>query len=228
MENAVKALEYAFAVLVFGIALTTSIYLFSKAKSTSDTVFGQIDTRQFYTPVQLPPDEFNSDGSLANGRTVNVETIIPTLYRAYKENYVVEFWQGEPPEAGTSNDGKCIIRFDLSAESVSKQIWMGTSNVDYKKRFDLFLQGSINYKNNSFINSHDYKDIAQNDPAFQSDIDSSTKDYIITKGLYKYLTDVQNPQNNGKIIEEFGYVSAIPDGKITEDISRIVIRYVII
>ena len=158
MENAVKGLEYAFAVLVFVIALTASMYLFSTARQTSDIVFSQIDTKQYYTDVKLPNDELETDGTTIKypGRIVSVETIIPSLYRDYKENYVIEFWN-----ADSSGNEKCIIRFDLSEENTTLQMWTANLNVDVKKRLDLFLQGSNNYKNQKFINGHDYQEYAQ-------------------------------------------------------------------
>ena len=226
MENAAKALEYAFAVLVFGIALTVSIYMFSKARATSDTVFAQIDTKQFYTDVQLPEGELDSDGNiLYNGRFVNVETIIPTLYRDYKENYIIEFWSGEP-----SDDGKCIIRFDLSAENRTHQIWTAYPDKDVKRRLDYFINGNggNNYTDKVTINYQPY-DIYNDDIAFVKgkdghyNISEADRRTIAMFGLQTYLsTSIE-----GKIIEEFGYVPTTPNGKITEDISRIVIRYYI-
>ena len=53
MENAVKALEYAFAILIFIIGLSSSIYLLSEVKSTSDIVFSQIDTKQYYIDAEI-------------------------------------------------------------------------------------------------------------------------------------------------------------------------------
>jgi len=218
MENAVKALEYAFAILVFGIALTTSIYLFSKARATSDTVFSQIDTKQSYTDVQLPADELTNGTIAENGRVVNVETIIPSLYRDYKENYIIEFWNSD----SNGNPQQCIIKFDLNAETSTNQMWIGSNqtdlNIDVKKRLDYFING-VSLGDTATINNTSY--YIQNDIAFQPGISEGDKQLIATQGLYSYLS------SKGKIIEEFGYVPTTPNGKITEDISKIVIRYII-
>ena len=124
MENAVKALEYAFGMFVFIIALSLSIYIFSQAKETADAVFFYTDSRVFYEDTELSDEEIE-----ANGRIVSIETIIPTLYRDYKENYVIEFY--------TKDKGNMILRFDLSEENRTRQIWTGNTDIDIKKRLDL-------------------------------------------------------------------------------------------
>ena len=60
MENAVRALEYAFAVLIFIIGLSASVYLLSEVKTTSDIVFTRVDTKQFYVDAEIPEDELDN------------------------------------------------------------------------------------------------------------------------------------------------------------------------
>ena len=125
MENAVRALEYAFAVLIFIIGLSASIYLLSEVKTTSDIVFSQVDTQQYYVDAEMPEDELTDNGNIKyNGRIVNVETIVPTLYRYYKENYIVEFYDLQ---------GNNIIKFDLSQETTTRQLWTANPEADAKK-----------------------------------------------------------------------------------------------
>ena len=128
MENAVKALEYAFAVLVFVIAITISINLLNQSKSTSDLIFTSLDQSTYYDDVELTDAEKN-----ANGRIVGVETIIPTLYRNFKENYVIEFY--------TKNKEELILRLDFSEENQRREIWTGNTNTDVKKRLDILING---------------------------------------------------------------------------------------
>lgn len=222
MENAVKALEYAFAILIFVIALSASIYLLSEVKTTSDIAFSRIDTKQFYQDAELRDEELTSEGNIKyNGRIVNIETIVPSLYRDYKENYVIEFYKptGDKP----------IIRFDLSTETRREEIWTGNPNVDVKKRLDLFLSGSENLKHTGTINKQEHDldtDVAfvRVDPAVEIDqqefvIDSKDKSEIVTNGFYNYC--------KGKtFIEEYAYVlEPADDKKLEEDITKIVIRY---
>ena len=81
MDNALDALKIAFAVLVFVIALSISMKVFGQAKLVSDEVFYMTDKTNFY--------EYTSGDNSPDGRIVSGETIIPTLYRYYKENFNV-------------------------------------------------------------------------------------------------------------------------------------------
>lgn len=209
MENAVRALEYAFAVLIFIIGLSASVYLLSEVKTTSDIVFTRVDTKQFYVDAEIPEDELDNGKIKYNGRIVSVETIVPTLYRYYKENYIVEFYDLQ---------GNIIIKFDLSQETTTRQLWTANPEVDAKKRLDIFLNGL----ESGIINSQTYN--ISDDIAFEKDengkeiIDSTTKGKIVREGLYNYCKDK-------KFSEEYAYVPEVSEQKIDEDITRIVIRY---
>lgn len=215
MENAVKALEYAFAILVFVIGLSSSIYLLSEVKTTSDIVFSYVDTKQFYEDVRIPDDELENPGMdnekiKFNGRIVSVDTIVPTLYRYFTENYVVEIY----------SNGKNIIKFDLSAETTNGEIWTGASEdvpkEDAKKRLDWFLSGQGSNAE-IIINSNTYNMI--NDIAFQDmNLSYSDKINIVKDGLYNFL-------KGKKFSEEYAYVPETQEGVIDEEVTRMVIRY---
>lgn len=87
MENAVDALKIAFAAIVFGIALTVSIQYFNKVKATSDMII-YTDDETNYTEYE------GSNGKKDEYRVVGMDTIIPTVYKYYKENYTVVFRKG--------------------------------------------------------------------------------------------------------------------------------------
>ena len=81
MENATDALYMGFAMIVFVVALSLSIFSFSEVTSASQRIIDARDKTtmyNYYTPT-------------GTQRTVTREDIIPTLYRAYYENYLVEF-----------------------------------------------------------------------------------------------------------------------------------------
>ena len=86
MENAADALKMAAAVLVFVMALGIGISSFSQARYTSDVLIQYADRD---TVTQYAEDTKNKT------RTVGAETIIPTIYRAYKENYRVQFYKSD-------------------------------------------------------------------------------------------------------------------------------------
>ena len=81
MENAVDALYMGFAVLVFVVALSLSIFSFTEVTSASQRIMDARDKTTMY----------NYYTSTGTSRIVTREDIIPTLYRAYYENYIVKF-----------------------------------------------------------------------------------------------------------------------------------------
>ena len=130
MENAVEALKIAFAVFVFVIALSVSMNAIGQARATSDAVFYMTDKTNFY---ERAPENKEGDARIVSG-----ETIIPTLYRYYKENFNVII---------LSVDGKKIATYNLEEEvkkyneDYRNAPWLGNANIDTKKRIDIDLYG---------------------------------------------------------------------------------------
>ena len=96
MENAVDALKIAFAVMVFVMSFSLAMFLYNKAMDTSKIVLHSSDITSFIEyknyddmlySVANPHGIVNERGN----RIVGLETIIPTLYKYYKENYTVIF-----------------------------------------------------------------------------------------------------------------------------------------
>lgn len=141
MDNAVDALKIAFGVLVFVIGLTVSINAFTQAKAVSDEVFYMADKTNFY--------EYTSEEKIPEGRIVSGETIIPTLYRYYKENFNVII---------LDINGKKICTFDLEQEikeyskNTKNAPWVGNANIDTKLRVDIEVKGG-----KGIINGYEYK-----------------------------------------------------------------------
>ena len=88
MENAVDALHMAFGVFIFVLALSVSINAFGEARLTSELVLNYQDREYYSEYVQENKD---SDGNILTERIVGLENIIPTIYKAYKENYKIVF-----------------------------------------------------------------------------------------------------------------------------------------
>ena len=82
MENAADALQMAAAVLVFVLALSISINAFGEARQTAQTILDIRDREYDY--------EYIDQGGNTT-RLVSGETIIPSIYKAYKENYKIVF-----------------------------------------------------------------------------------------------------------------------------------------
>ena len=73
MENASDAIIMAGAVLIFVIALTVAMTVFSQARATVDTVVYASDRTNYYEYLEM-----DISNNIKN-RIVGLETIIPTL-----------------------------------------------------------------------------------------------------------------------------------------------------
>lgn len=154
MENAVDALKIAFAVMVFSMALSLTMYMFSQARETADAVLHSSDITEF-----VEYDEAKLDGSgniTGDARVVGLESIVPTLYKYYKENYTVVFreadgnymplfesqstWQSGYTNKYFRDTSKEICSFDVEEETKRNEPWTG-SREEYKKNIDAFLSG---------------------------------------------------------------------------------------
>ena len=130
MDNAIDALKIAFAVFIFVIALSVTMNALSQAKTVSDVVFYMADKTNFY--------EYISEERPTDYRVVSGETIIPTLYRYYKENFNVII---------KNSEGKVLVTFNLEDEikAYNKDYkaapWLGNANIDTKLRVDVEVSG---------------------------------------------------------------------------------------
>lgn len=166
MENATEALKMGFAVLVLVVALSLTIYSFTRVRETSAQITAEADVRQYYQQLTLNETE-GSTNAQAN-RIVGVETVIPTLYRYYKENYTILFYKGTGyNEANgtfeqitpmplyytetsaeylngstlTTNepDGRAIFGFDIQDEQVRREPWSANQDSSYS-----FIRAFVN------------------------------------------------------------------------------------
>ena len=173
MENAVDAIKMGFGMIVFVIAMSAAMYLFTTATSTSKVLLYAADKTNYYDNVKI---DKNSDFT---NRTVNVETIIPTLYRYYKENFAVQIYdkEGNLTQVFDLNiEGKVrkasAIR-DISRTAEQKALislygtpyagdvkknpylfeapWIGNTSKDTKTRIDLYVNGKCGYINGTKV-----------------------------------------------------------------------------
>lgn len=163
MENAVDALKIGFAVLVFAMALSLAMYMFTQARETADVVLHSSDITKYMEYIE--PEE-GIGKRVAGSRIIGLEAIIPTLYRYYKENYMIifakdsgeasliNFQSFEPlyrsktnPELWSSNpmaskNDSIIYCFDVDGETSRHEPWTGNS-AENKKMIDTFIRGGI-------------------------------------------------------------------------------------
>lgn len=141
MENAVEALKMAFAVIVFSMALTIAFTMFTQAKNTSDIILEQEDEATAYEYYNYEEGQ----SAKYQKRVVGLETVIPTLYKYYKENYTVVFKQGTYIN-GQLYDVKNLVLYESESKykSDGKILWgdykwqtywgdITDSNPNYKK-----------------------------------------------------------------------------------------------
>ena len=179
MDDVVQAISIAFACIVFVIALSVSMYMFSQVTTTAEALSLYADSTIYYDNVELVEDETGKRGT---ERIVSAETIIPILYRYHKENFCVKIYDA---------DNKLIQIFDVKLEGDvhnavadtkakeekdASQIvnnalinvyndnskpyylfeapWLGSTEA-VKTRIDFFVNGDYGYINNAFV---DYRE----------------------------------------------------------------------
>lgn len=107
-DNAVQAILMSFAVFIFIIALSLAIFMFNQIVITANTMTFYSDSTRYYDNVKINDstltDEGLKDGTL---RIVDTETIIPVLYRYYKENYCVKIYD---------DSNELVQMFDVNLE----------------------------------------------------------------------------------------------------------------
>ena len=89
MENATDALKMAGAVLLFVLAISIIILSFGQVRESADTIIDYRDRETVYIF-----GNYYYEGNDNNSRIVGLETIIPSIYRAYLENYKIVFSNG--------------------------------------------------------------------------------------------------------------------------------------
>ena len=88
MENLSHALYLVFAMLAFVIAFSVALVLVNQLNSTTETIVYKLDG-SYYDSFSL--GKMIEDTEDRNrSRVVGVDTIIPTLYRYYKESFSVK------------------------------------------------------------------------------------------------------------------------------------------
>ena len=107
MENAVQAIRMGFSMFIFALALTTSIYIFSICGNTAQAIVYYSDEANYYDNISIKDET-------TTVRKVGFDTVIPTLYRYYKENFSVKIYD---KTTNTTGLGTLIQVFDITTEN---------------------------------------------------------------------------------------------------------------
>ena len=183
MENASQALIIAFSIIIFVIALTISISMFSMARATSDFVIFKSDKTNYY--------EYNrvNETSKRNARVVSMEAIVPTLYRYYKENYRVEFYDNEGKQLEIyESAGNPIYYFDVDDEIERGEPWIG-SQESFKNNVDKIVKEKLipSYGNDRFEEKYSTEIFTENDDTGKV-TEEDKKEKIVNIERYGWVT----------------------------------------
>lgn len=144
-ENAYEALMMAFALFVFVIAMSGAMYLFSKVTTTSEILTYRADETNYYDNVAVV-------GKEGIERYVNTETVIPTLYRYYKENFCVKIYDATGCASGSSPTTPVLVQIlDVNLEgrvNSAASDTKATSGTDNFKSYQNYLLNEV-YNNNT-------------------------------------------------------------------------------
>ena len=110
MENAVDALKIAASVLLFVVALSISINAFGEVRIVSQTLLDYTDREYEYTYVE-------NNGTTK--RIVGLESVIPTVSKAYKENYKIVFDSSVMPGGVYKKNNEEVYTIDLENETIA-------------------------------------------------------------------------------------------------------------
>lgn len=219
MENAVEALKMAFAMMVFIIAISVSIISFNKVKETSDLVLYTKDETNYY-------EYQGAIGKVAENRIVGLETIIPTLYKYYKENYTILFRQGNyNTETGELSNLEYLRIYTTPSSYKTKNnksyLW-GKQDGD-QSSYDTLMQ---NKYQNYFTNGYQEKG---NKDIFSFDLEEETLRHEPWTGSYEKAMEnlgcflsgdiYKNPNNNSTYIE-YGKANQLGNGGFAQKYAK--------
>ena len=112
MENAADSLKMAGAVLLFVLALSIIIFFFGQVRKASDIILDYRDRETVYIDGEY---YYKTSGT---ERSIDLETIIPSMFRAYLENYKIVFeGLNSPIYQIKDNNGNYIKKYSLDLET---------------------------------------------------------------------------------------------------------------
>lgn len=150
MENAADALKMAAAVLIFVLAVSIIIFYFGQARQTSDIIIDYRDRETTYSSY-----EPNTSGV----RTVSFETVVPSIFRSYLENYKIIFdGLNSPIYKIKRADGQIIEKYTLDLETSSTNIYTNVVLANNSKKAE-FIKGILygDFKTNKNDFEKDFK-----------------------------------------------------------------------
>lgn len=209
MENAAEALIMGFAVLIFVIALTVGITVFGQAKSVSDIVLYAQDETNYY-------DYQGAVGKASQNRIVGLETIVPTLYKYYKENYTIMFRKGDYNlETGEFSNLQPLILYNTPSTyktSANVIIWGKSYDRLMQNKYTPYLTGSYDKEGSKEIFSFDLEEETLRHEPWTGSYDKAKENidcflygenYINPNNETEYINYSRLPLQNGGFIAKY-------------------------
>lgn len=193
MENATEAIKMAGAVLMFVMALSITILTFGQARESSDIILNYKDRETEYQYVEPQGTE----------RTVNLETIIPAIFRAYLENYKIVFagkgFDPNDPNAKPIYSIKENLpppndktpRYSIDLDSVQTRLGIA-SDEDAKKTFISAILYGVSSPNEKKTIENRFRIELPDEPLYNRLIAATQGGHEITEALGVYYEDA-NP-----------------------------------
>ena len=206
MENAAEALRLAAWVLIFIMALSISMNAFAQARQSIDQIIINSDREYITTYI---PESNNTQ------RIVGAESIVPTIYRAYKENFKIRF-------VFLENDGKPLyyrLKYNTSTGRLDNEpvyeIDLVKENLGGEKEKAYLLKRILFGSKNASSETFEEKNIRSR-ISTQINFDSSNNALIANEGLYDVIK-----QNRNGYIEKLGiYLQGEENGTNTDSLSN--------
>ena len=211
MENAADALKMAAAVLIFVLALSISIVAFGQVRQTADVVLSYKDRETEYIESNNYYN-LSAEERTAGGRYVGLETIIPTIYRVYRENYKIVF-----DFASISADPIYKVKNTTGLVTVEDRYELGYNDPVQTGQEDIFIQAILYGKNkvdpiawNNFYATR--VEIVDNGLVERLKTYLSTGHFVEKLGIY-----VTTETSDVPLVDEGGVEDdEVPDANLTE------------
>ena len=161
MENVADAVKMAGSILLFVIALSVAVFSFSQARETISTVLKLSDRET----LKIQGDERYYYLTGDTNRYVGLETILPSIYRAYKENFKIVF---DFPDTDyyiyEDKAGNKVTKIDLSMQAIGSDL-----------------------QSRQFLNGIVYRDFEYETGKSQTDFETKFQIKVNSTSLYSYI-----------------------------------------
>lgn len=234
MENAIEALKMAFAFLVFVMALTVSIITFGNVKKTADVVLYAKDETNYYKYIK----DSEITGKAAENRIVGLETIIPTLYKYYKENYTVVFREANyNTSTGEFSEAKPLpiyITNSNAKTSAGVQLWGKNYDTIMQNKYSKYFSGGYTESLSKNIFSFDLEEETLRHEPWTGNYEKTKENLdCFLKGDIYYNPNLYNPNlsangNKGAIYIDYkkaplqtgGFIGKYKSAKFVETVGE--------